>query len=325
MYNRPFPVNAAITAVAIGYSNPVTSLIADIVMPRIPVATEKFKWTEFPIGQMFSFPETRVGRLGRVNRVEFSGLDRTSAVEDYGLEDAIPVTDIKEAARMREAGLGDFDPMLVAAAGLTNLILLDREVRVAAIVQDPASYAPERQIVLSGSDRLDDYEHSDPIGVLKKAFSSTLIHRPNTMSMSRDTWSILSSHPHIVNAIRGNLTSRGIVKPAEFVELFAGEGLKKLAIGEGFVNTARKGQPHAISRVWGSSIQLTYLDQAIRPEQGGLTWGFTGAYGPRIGGTWDDRDVGLEGGTVVRIGERVKEVVAARDVGYLIQNAITAL
>lgn len=88
------------------------------------------------------------------------------------------------------------------------------------------------------------------------------------------------------------------------------------------MNTSRKGQPETIDRVWGRSIQLTYLDPTARPGQGGVTWGFTAACGPRIGGSWPDKNVGLQGGTVVRIGERVKEVVAAPDVGFLIQNAI---
>lgn len=321
-YERPFPTDATMTAVAIGYANPIHALIADDVLPRIPVASEKFKWTFYPRGQMFSFPPTRVGRTGRVNRVEFSGEERTDAIEDYGLEDAIPITDIEEAASMRRNGFGIFDPLITSTAGLTNLILLDREVRAASYVQDPNNYTPGRREALLGGAKFSDYQNSDPIGVLKHAFASTLIFRPNTMSMSRDTWSVLSSHPHVVNAIKGNVTGRGIVTPKEFIELFSGEGLKKLAIGEGFVNTARKGQPDVISRVWGKSIQLAFLNTETRPERGGVTWGFTATYGNRVAGHWPDKDIGLLGGEVVRVGERVKEVVAAPDVGYLIQNAI---
>ena len=319
---RPFATSAAITAVAIGYSNPIASLIADDVLPRLPVAGEKFKWTEYPIAENFTFPETLVGRTGRVNRVTFSGTEKTDAINDHGLEDAIPYSDIQEADEMRRRGLGVFDPVLVATAGLTNLILLDREVRVAAIVQDPDNYPAGRNVVLSGSDKFSDYEGSDPITVLKAAFNGTVIFRPNTMSMSREVWSVLSSHPKIVNAIKGNVTGQGIVSPAEFVQLFSGEGLRKLAIGDGFVNRARKGQVEEIARVWGNSIQLTFIDPNIRPEQGGMTWGFTAEYGKRIGGSWEDRNIGLQGGTVVRIGERVREVVVAREVGFQLRNVI---
>lgn len=319
---RPFVTSPAITGIAIGYSNPALSLIADEVMPRIPVPAEKFKWSFYPIAQMFTVPPTRVGRAGLVSRVSFTGEERASAVEDYGLEDAIPVSDIEEARRMRELNLGNFDPLLVSAAGLTNLIVLDREVRVASIAQNPANYAPARRRVLSGTSQFSDYTDSDPIVVFKAAFQATLIYRPNTISMGRDVWSVLSSHPKLVNAVKGNVTGQGIISPEDFVRLFAGEGLKKLLIGESFVNTARRGQPETLNRVWGKSIQLHYTDPNIRPEQGGVTWGFTGQYGGRIGGSWEDRNVGLQGGEIVRVGERLKEEIVAPDVGFIIQNAV---
>ncbi|MCF4125038.1 capsid protein [Methylobacterium sp. SyP6R] len=319
---RPFPVDPVITAIAIGYRNQTADLIADAVMPRIPVLGEKYKWTEYPIAERFTVPDTRVGRRGRVERVEFSGVERTGAVEDYGLEDAIPNSDIREAEAQRKANLGIIDPENLAAEGLTDLIVLDREVRVATVVQDPNNYAATRRRVLSGTAQFSDYVNSDPIGVIKACFQGTLIHRPNTVSMSRDSWTVLSSHPHLVNAVKGNTTGRGIISPDDFVRLFSGEGCKRLLIGESFVNTARRGQVENISRVWGKSIQFHYTNPQVRPEQGGITWGFTAQYGTRIGGKWDDKNVGLEGGVVVRVGERVQEQVVAKDVGYLLQNVI---
>lgn len=319
---RPFVTSEALTGIAIGYSNPADSLIADRVMPRIQVPAERFKWTFYPTAQMFTVPPTRVGRAGLVSRVAFTGEERTGAVEDYGLEDAIPISDIEEAERMRAQGLGLFDPELVAAAGLTNLILLDREVRVASVVQNPSNYGAARRLALSGTSQFSDYVNSDPIGVLKAAFASTLIRRPNTMVMGRDVWTVLSSHPKLVNAVKGNVTGQGIITPEEFVRLFSGEGLKDLQIGEGYVNTARRGQSEALSRVWGKSIELLHLNGAGRPEQGSLTWGFSAVLGNRIGGSWEDRNVGLQGGKIIRIGERITEVVVAPDVGYILQNAV---
>lgn len=319
---RPFVVTPAITGIAIGYSNPAHSLIADRVLPRIPVPAERFKWSFFPLAQMFSFPSTLVGRTGLVNRVTFQGEERTGGVSDYGLEDGIPISDIDEAAAMRAQNLGNFDPELVAAAGLTNLIMLDREVRVASIVQNPSNYSAARRLVLSGTSQFSDYTNSDPIGVFKAAFQGTLIYRPNKMSMGRDVWTVLSSHPKLVNAVKGNVTGQGIITPEDFVRLFAGEGLKELNIGEGFVNTARRGQPEVLSRVWGKSIQLNYIDTEARPEMGNPTWGFSAQYGTRFGGSWEDKNVGLQGGKIVRIGERITEIVCAPDTGFIIQNAV---
>lgn len=321
MVARPFVTHPVMTAIAIGYRNEAQTLIADDVLPRIPVMAEEYKWTEYPLAEMFTVPNTLVGRRGRVERVEFSGTERSGRTRDYGLEDGIPISDINAAADMRARNLGNFDPENRAAEGLTNLILLDREVRAAATLQNPLNYAPARRLALSGSDRLSD-PSSPIIEIFKAAFQATLIYRPNIMSMGRDVWTGISSHPELVNAIRGNVTSKGIITPAEFVALFAGEGLKKLVVGESFVNTARRGQPETLNRVWGKSIQLTYIDPNVRPEQGGVTWGFTAQYGTRIAGSWEDRNVGLEGGKIVRVGEKIEEQIVAKDVGFIIQNAV---
>ena len=321
MAARPFVTSPVMTAIAVGFRNEAQTLIADQAMPRIPVPAEEYKWTSYPLAEMFTVPNTLVGRRGRVERVEFTGEERTGRTRDYGLEDGIPISDINAAATMRSRGLGNFDPENRAVEGLTNLMLLDREVRVAAKVQNPANYHPSRRLVLSGSDRLSD-PTSDIIGVLKAAFQATQIYRPNTMTMGRDVWTGISSHLQLVNAIRGNVTSKGIIQPDEFVHLFSGEGLKKLLVGESFVNTARPGQNANLSRVWGKSIQLTYIDVNIRPEQGGVTWGFTAQLGDKIAGSFEDRDVGLEGGKIVRVGEKVEEQVVCPDVGFIIQNAV---
>lgn len=321
MAPRPFVTHQVMTAIAIGFRNDAQTMIADDVLPRIPVMAEEYKWTEYPLAEMFTVPDTLVGRRGRVPRVEFSGIERSGRTRDYGLEDGIPFSDIEAAARMRAANLGNFDPEARATEGLTNLVLLDREVRVASVVQNPLNYAANRRVALSGTDRFSD-PASDIIGTLKAAFAATMIYRPNLMSMGRDVWTGISSHPQLVNAIRGNVTSKGIITIEEFVRLFSGEGLKKLVLGESFVNTARRGQLEQMNRVWGKSIQLTYIDPNVRPEQGGITWGFTASYGTRIAGSWEDKDVGLLGGKIVRVGERVEEQIVAKDVGFLIQNAV---
>lgn len=318
MANRPFTVDPVLTGIAIGYRNPAQALIADDVLPRMPVGGEKFSWTEYPLAESFSVPDTRVGRLGRVNRVEFTGKEQSSAVEDFGLEDVIPRSDITEAANMRARGLGNFDPELRAAEGLTDLVALDREVRVATMVQDPANYAAGRKIALTGTDQLDDYEHSDPIEVIKAALDGTLIYRPNTIAMGSAVWSKLSSHPVLVNAIRGNLTNKGIISRAEFAALFE---VQRVLVGEGYINVARKGQAANLQRVWGKSIQCLYLDP--NPRDGSITWGLTATYGGKVGMRQEDADVGLHGGVAVRVGERVKELLVAKDVGYQIQDAVS--
>ena len=99
--NRPFPLDPTLTAIAIGYRNPAATLLYSRVLPTVEVMSEQFKWTEFPLGEGFTVPELEVGRKGRVNQVEFTATEKDSSTKDYGLDDAIPYSDIQAAARAR--------------------------------------------------------------------------------------------------------------------------------------------------------------------------------------------------------------------------------
>lgn len=319
---RPFTVDPVLTAISVGFKNTATMRIADQVLPRMPVSAEKFKWTEYPISEAFNVPDARVGRRGRVSQLEFGGEERTAEVEDFGLEAPIPYSDIEAAEEARGRGVSSYNPEAHSVEMLTDTIENIREVRVANLVHNPATYSIDRRRVLAGNSQFSDYANSDPISVIKTGMESTLIYPPNTMVMGREAWSKLSSHPKIVNAVKGNVTNAGIVTREQFVELFAGEGITQLLVGEGWYNTAKQGQSPNLVRAWGKNIAMLHLNTMASVEGGGITFGMTAQYGSRISGRIEDQDVGLQGGVRIRAGERVKELVIARDVGYLIQNAV---
>lgn len=314
--NRPFVTNPVLTAIAIGYTNPAVTLIADRVLPRVPVGSEKFKWLEYPLAEGFSFPETKVGRMSSPNRVEFTATEKDASTDDHGLDDMVPNSDIKEAERQRAAGLSNYDPRARATEGVTNMVQLAREVRVANLIQTSANYS--RKVTLSGTSQLSDYTNSTPIETLLGAIEGTLVFRANTLVMGQAVWSKLRSHPHLVNAVRGNLTNKGIITREELAALLE---IKQVLVGESFVNTAKKGQTASLDRVWGKHISALYIDPAAT-NQRGVTFGFTAECGTRIAGTLQDPDIGLEGGERIRVGEKVKELIVAKDAGYFIENAV---
>jgi len=95
MTNRPFPIDPTLTAIAIGYRNPAHVLIAKRALPPLPVLSETFKWNEYPLAEGFTVPDTKVGRKSRPNQVEFNVSEKDASVEDYGLDDPIPYSDIQ--------------------------------------------------------------------------------------------------------------------------------------------------------------------------------------------------------------------------------------
>lgn len=320
--SRPFVVDATLSAVAIGYKNGSAMRIADKVLPRLPVSNEKFKYTVYPIGEAFNTPDARVGRKGAVKQLEFTGTEVTSDVIDYGLDAPIPQSDIDVANAARAEGRSVFDPEARATEMLTETLENIRELRVAQTVFALGTYAASRRITLSGTSQFSDYTNSDPIGVLAAGMDATLVYRPNTMVMGREVWSKISSHPKIVNAVKGNVTNQGRITIDQLRELLAGDGITEVLVGDAWTNTAKQGQTTSLARAWGKHIALLHLNPLASVEQGGITFGFTAQFGDRLAGRIEDPDIGLQGGFRIRTGERVRELISAQDVGYFIQNAV---
>jgi hypothetical protein len=308
MPNAPFPIQPELTAIAIGYRN--TRLIADEVLPRVPVGKQEFKYLKYNLADGFTLPDTKVGRKSKPNEVEFSATEQTDSAEDFGLDDPIPQADIDNAPP-------NYDPVGRSVEGVTDLILLDREVRTANLVFNAANYGAANKTTLSGTSQFNDFANSDPIATIMNALDACIM-RPNIMTIGRAAFSTLVRHPKIVKAVLGNSGDSGIARRRDLAELFE---LEDVLVGEAFLNTARKGQPVALSRVWGKHISLLYRDKNA-DTRGRVTFGFTAQWGNRVAGAQPDGDIGLRGGQRVRVGESVKELIVAPDVGYFIQNAI---
>ncbi|EIJ33325.1 hypothetical protein [Thiothrix nivea] len=308
MANRPFPVNPVMVAIAIAYRN--ASLIADEVLPRLaPMAKEEFKYFAYDMAEGFTIPDTKVGRRSRVNEISFTGVEITASTEDFGLEDPIPQTDIDNA----EAG---FDPKNHSVEQLTNLILLDREVRVSTLLSSTSNYDAANTETLAAGSQFSDAA-ADVLGIMEDAFNAPVM-RPNVAVFGQASWSAFRRHPQVVKAVHGNSGDAGMASREQVAELLE---VSKVLVGQARVNTARKGQAASLQRAWGDMVSLIYQD-AMATNRNGTTYGFTAQYKTRLAGSERDGNIGLRGGERVRVGESVKEVISAKSLGYLIQNTV---
>ena len=286
-------------------------------MPRVQTA-DTFKWTEYTPEQGYTLPDTHVGRRSEPNIVTFGGTERTDSVEDYGLDDPIPQRDLDVFAAMpKPAGGGLIDPRSMAAMMLTHLILLSREIRVAGKAQDANNFEAANIRALTGGAKWSDYVNSDPFSDLLEAMDKPLV-TPNTLIVGQTVWTGLRKNPKFVAQIRKNKDGAGAVTRQEVAEALE---LKQVLVGSGRVNTARKGQAPNYVRVWGNNATLIHSSQvaaqAMQP-----TWGWTAQFGTKLAGEIVEPKKGLRGSVTVRVGEQVKEVVAAKGAGYLFQNVL---
>lgn len=321
MNPAPFPVDPALTAIAIAYRNMGGMLIADQVLPDVPVAAEDFKWTEYPVNDAYRAPDTRVSRKGVVQELEFGGEEKTSSVEDHGLDLKLPNSLIAKYAAARAAGTSSHDPEQHGVQMITDQLMNRREIEVAGLVHNPASYDAALRETLAGGDQFSDYATSNPITVIKDALNSGLMPF-NTMVIGHEVAQKLTSHPQLVKAIRSTDSGEGIVTLAQILDLFRGEGLQRILVGQARVVLGNAGANDTTPvRAWGKHMAFLHINRGATTEYG-MTFGMTAKLGTRIAGSIDEPKLGLEGGRLVRVGERRKSLIVAKGLGYLVQNAV---
>lgn len=316
MSTQSFQTNPELTAIAIGYKNRDVDLIADEVLPRIPKGSLKFSFTKYSVTDAYTVPSTRVGRKSDPTMVDFGGTLIHDECEDFGLDDLVPNVE-QEAWEKSAKQVGVVSPLNKSTSLLTSLVQLDREIRVANKVFNASSYSAGLQATLSGTSQWSDYTNSNPVVSINEALDTMLV-RANTLVFGQATWTKLRMHPKVVQAIypSGN-NGAGVVTRQQLAELFE---VQRILVGAGFANTAKKGQTPVMSRVWGKHASALFLSKDLA-DQDQPTFGFTAGFGDKIAGTMPSSK-GLRGGQVVRVGESVREVIAAQECGYFWQNAV---
>jgi len=315
--NFPFPIQSELTAITLAYQN--RRLIADEVLPRTPVPSREFKWLQMGRDQMFTVPETAVGRKGQPNEVEFGGTETAGFVRDFGLDDVVPNEDLESAP----AG---FDPLGTAVTGITELVALDREKRVADLIFNTNTYPSANRSTLSGTSQWSDYSNSDPYTAIQTALDGMLM-RPNIGVIGRLAWTRLRVHPKITAALapsaNGNTsTSNAAGQPATLQAVADLLELDQIIVGEAFINTAKPGQTASLSRCWGKHMAFLHQNPVATIRGNAVTFGFTAEWGNRVSGSMPEPKVGLRGAQRVRVGESVNELIVASDVGYYFQNIV---
>ena len=322
MATTPFVISPRLTAIALTYRN--AALVADRLLPRLQVDSPSFKWSKYALADGFTIPDTRVGRKSATNQIDWTATELTDSVQDYGLEDAIPNFEVLASqATMSVQGEMPIDPQARAAQLLEDLVQLDRENRVATLLTTLATFPSTQRATLSGTAQWSDFANSDPVQAIMTALDVPVM-RPNVLYMGQAVWSKFRTHPKVTAAVfplGGNATGGGAVVSREAVAaLFE---LDEVVVGQSFLNSAKPGQSASLSRVWGKHAGLIYRSNNLLSPLNNLTFGFTAQFADKVAGTiTGSPNVGLRGGTIVRVGESVKEVICANDTGYFFQNAV---
>lgn len=309
MADSSFPRDKHLTAIAVGYRNPDVALIGDAVLPRVPVGKKLFNWTEYPVEQGYSVPETELSEYAKIGSSRVSGARREASCVDQAWSIPLSRDDIDQAPP-------DFKPEEVATTAATDIVIMRRELRIAQLVFDANKYAASNKVAVAAADKFTAVATSDPIKYMRARMATCLV-RPNVVAFGADPWEAFCTHPKVVSAALGNDGQNGVAPRERVAELL---GVNEVLVGEGFVNTAKPGKPVNMARAWGSNVLAFYRNRAAS-TQGGLTFGFTAEFERRQAGA-KDIDIGARGGREVRVFETVKELIVAPAAAFYFENAI---
>jgi len=304
----PYPIDPALTAIAIAYKN--AEYIADLVLPRIRVGKQAFKFMQYSADKFFNAPDTFVGRRSKPGEVTLDGAEVPDFTEDHALDGGVPKADIDNADER-------YNPLDDEVAFIMELVALRREIRAAGIIHNAATYPAGLKVALAGGNQFSD-PASDPIAAINGYLDLPLM-RPNQLVFNQTGWTKFRSHPSIVEAVLGTGAKKGVVKREAVAELFE---VNEVLVGTARANNAKRGQAPNIARVWGNHIAALYK-APIPQARGAMTFGGTFQFGDPIASQWEDKDMGMRGGTACRAGESVKERVIADQAGFFIENAFS--
>lgn len=293
------------TGMALSYQN--KAFIADAVMPRRPVGAETFKWIKFPKADRFTIPDTKIGRTSYPNQVEFGGTEEESRTIDYGLEAPVANKEIKLFS-------STYDPLGNATMLVSELVALAREKRVADKVFNAATYGSANKVTLAGGNQWSDYTNSDPVDAMLEYLDGLLVS-PNIAVFGRPVWTKLRKHPKVVAKVYGSVNSSGIVTKQALADALE---LDEIIVGQPMYNAAKAGQPESYAELWGKHAAFLYRASG----QSEMTFGYTAEFGGRRTLTAEDPRAGIDGSTIVRVVEQVREVTPALDLGFFFQNAV---
>ncbi|EFL77768.1 major capsid protein [Actinobacillus pleuropneumoniae] len=279
------------------------------MLPRTPVAKQEFTYLHYNLGEGFTVPNARVGRTSRPNQVEFGATKLTSSTEDFALDAPVPLADIANKPT-------NYNPKGRATEQTTNLIELGREVRTANLVFNKKSYANGLTKTLSGNNQW-SHDDSKPIADLLSALD-TPVMRPNIMVLGQKAATALRTNKSIIKAYNGSLGDEGLV-PLEYLkELFE---LEDIYVGQALINTVNQAKKAVLQQAWGNHCALIYRDR-LADTNGGTTFGLTAQFGSREVRDIFDENMGMRGGYNVRVGESVRELITAPDLGFFLENVI---
>ena len=306
-------INKALTNLAVNFRPTRFNLVADNIMPRIPVDNQADDYYVYNKDDAFSLPDSRRGPKAEASEATFGQSIDTFSCKDYAYKDLV----LDKTLANADVPL---NPKGHTTQFLTDLLLLDRERRIASICTDVTKITKNTTMV--GGDQWSDYVNSHPITAVETA-RANLFFDPNTMIVPRLVHIKLRNHPDLLERYKYT-NANGVLTEQMLADLFE---VENYIVANAKYNSANPGQPAVMTDVWGKDVVLAYVDPAPNLEI--PSFGYTmewkmaavgGINGMRVR-EYRKEEIG-GGGTIVEVDCSHDDKIVSTDLAYLFKAAV---
>jgi hypothetical protein len=311
-----FVIHPASTALAIAVEN--RGLICDQVLNVVPINAPVYEYPVLATASSMTVPETIVSRTGRPRTVEFSSRMQTGTVLDQFLDNPIPVAE-QMAADAPGAVVSHNPEILASSMVFTNLVKLRQEWRVAGMLFNPANYGVSNKTTLLAGSQFNNATFN-PIPLIRSVINSQIV-KPNIMAIGEEGWLGLCVNPYAVEAVKATGAGSGaigVVTPDELAPIL---GLKKILVGESYINLQGLNAP-VYTRCWGKHALLLHRAEVIPSMQYAYTFGVIPTFGNVKSMVAFDPFQGAFGSIVHRIGMQADERIISSEFAHLLINVV---
>lgn len=305
-------VDKTLQSLSIQYAN--DEYIGERLVPYIDVDQDTGYYFKYDKRTRLAVPSLRLAEGGRATQINDGRSKATYGLEDYGAENGISVKTVNQA----DAPLNEMAQLTIA---LSDIVALDREIRIASALTTSGNYDSANTSTLSGTGQWSDYTNSDPVADILDAVSKCWSGRgPGRFwgFCGVEVWNKLCKHPKVLDLFKYNGSSPGLATPDMLAGWF---GLAGILVGRARKDTANSGQTASYSRVWGKHFGIVRVADMAMTDNAAFAYNFRARGGP-FSYTWLDERLGRQGKwfTKVTTGEDVR--IVANDTGYLYVNAV---
>lgn len=305
-------IDPVLTNIAQGYKQP--DFIGGALFPQVPVSLRAGKIVTFG-KEDFMLYNTARAPGENTKRIQFGYSGSNFALVDYSLEGAVPIEVYQEGAN--GANGWSVDHMALAIKKVSAIMALRLEKAQADLARTAGNYNSSNKTTLSGTAQWSDYSGtSNPMASVetaKEAIRAATGKRPNKMLMGAAVMAKLRQHPAIIDRMK--YTGRDIPTTDILASLF---GVDQVLVGDAiYSNDAGT----AFTDVWGKDVVLGFTETASLADMGTPTFGYTynlNGY-PIVEQPYFDRNAKS---WFVPVTRAEAPVIAGKDAGYLIQNAV---